>query len=335
MWQVVSGAEGAVTHPTTSRRRKNSMNVEQVQTEMRVVGLRRSGNHAILNWILRQADPPVTHFNDVNPQCPYDEDVRVRVGDPSAKRLNWLIYSVEDTSLAILADKSSYPQRSRYEGLAIGRSLDLILLRDPFNFIASRFRKGGDWGRKSIYVSGLSPAQMWVTYAREFLGETNWLSNDAIRVNYNAWCVSKQYRSDLAQKLGLTFTDSGFQEVSRVGGGSSFDGTIMSGEAQSMSTGQRWRIFRDDDRYRDLFRDPLLLDLAEHMFDLDEDLRAYIRDELRPRASRSSALDRWWRSTFSQRAIARLRRSSMLRQMYGRFFRRWRARKLALPRRGK
>ncbi len=310
------------------------LNVKEIRNEMRIVGLRRTGNHGILNWIIRQAEPPVTHYNDVDPESPYDDSARATATDPNAERLNWMVYSLEDMSLAVLGDASSYPRRSHYSEISVDRRVDVIILRDPFNLIASRFRRGGDWGHRSIYVSGLSVSQLWITYAREFLGYTNWLPHNRIGVSYNKWCVSEEYRRDLAQKLGLHFTDMGFQDVSRYGGGSSFDGTGMNGNAQGMSTNQRWQLFRNDNSFRALFRDPLLLDLAEEIFDFDDELTAFIRDTLRPKASRVDAFDRWWRIALIQRAIARLRRFSRLRRVYGKTFRESRAKKMPLHRPG-
>ncbi|MFN7247708.1 MAG: hypothetical protein ACK5UO_13890, partial [Microcystis sp.] len=49
--------------------------------------------------------------------------------------------------------------------------------------MASRLKKG----LLSVKTKGMSPADMWMEYAKEFLGETSYLSNNKVVINYNLW----------------------------------------------------------------------------------------------------------------------------------------------------
>jgi hypothetical protein len=304
------------------------MDLRAIEDEVRFVGLKRSGNHAVLNWIIRQSPGSVVHFNNARPEHPYQRWARSAATPPDQPRQQRAIYSIEDTSLAVVGDRHSYPRRRVYPDLEVGRRRDVLLLRDPFNLVASRFQRGGSWGRMSTYVSGLTIPQLWVTYALEFVGRTSWLSPNCIRIDYSRWCRSQEYRRALAAQLGLLFTDAGFEEVTRFGGGSSFDGTRMDGKATAMRTQERWREFRDEAGFRALFRDPLLLELAEGIHELDDDLREFVRAKLRPRASRAVAWDRQWRIRVAQPAITRLRRSPWSRRLHGLLTRGWRRRRM-------
>lgn len=308
------------------------LRIQQIDREIRFVGLKRSGNHAILNWIIRQGGRSILHFNNVRPDDPYQAWALTTCTTDDIEHVARAIYSIEDTTLAVVGDAKSYPQHPVYPDLRVGERLDVLLLRDPFNLVASRFRRGGAWGELSTYVSGMSLTQMWVTYALEFLQKTRWLSRDCVRVSYNQWCRSETYRRKLAERLGLTFTDEGFREVTSFGGGSSFERTEMDGSADLMRTDHRWRRFENDPSFVALFQDPLLLDLAEEIFEFDDRTASFISDTLRPRSNRRSALSRWWAMKVGQRLVARLRRSDLLRRIHARVTRKRRAERLPMKR---
>ena len=309
-----------------------ALTVQNIGTEIRFVGLKRSGNHAIVNWIVRQSKGPILHFNDVRPDEPYHPSRLVNGAWAEALAVDTTIYSIEDTALAVVADAHSYPRRDVYPDLRCDRRIDVLLLRDPFNLFASRFRRGEPWGRKALYVNGMSTPQLWVSYALEFLGQSRWLDPRCIRINYNQWCKSLEYRRELARVLDLEFTDEGFNAVTNFGGGSSFESTNMDGKADLMKTDQRWRTFVDDPRFLQLFEDPLLLDLAQEIFDLDEETAAMVNERLRPRTRKVSAARRRWATAVWQRVIARLRRSSVMRRLHRSFTSQWRERRMPIRR---
>ena len=307
--------------------------MESIGTEIRFVGLKRSGNHAILNWLLRQRKGSVAFFNDVRPEAPYEASRLVGATSDDLREVDTATYSIEDTSLAVIADRHAYPRRDAYPGLRVGRRLDVLLLRDPFNLFASRFRRGAPWGSKALYINGISAPQMWVTYALESVGRTRWLEHDCVTIDYNRWCSSREYRRELARTLDLEFTDEGFTEVTGFGGGSSFESTSQDGSADRMQTDRRWTAFAEDPDFLRLFEDPLLLDLACEIFDLDEETQDFV-ERLRPRSKRSSALRRRWASAVGQRAVARLRRSRLARAAHRLVTARWRVRSMPVKKPG-
>ncbi len=307
------------------------LDVRAIEREIRFVGLKRSGNHAILNWIIRQSRGSLMHFNNVRPEDPYQRWARTTATHPELSEQDTVVFSIEDTGLAQIADANSYPQRDVYPGLSVKQRVDVVLLRDPFNLAASRLMRGGSWGDTMTYVSGLSVAQLWVVYAVEFLGRSAWLSPDRVPVSYNRWCRDRSYREALAARLELDFTDAGFEQVTGFGGGSSFERTRMNGKASSMRTSDRWENFREDPGFRALFRDPLLLDLAVDIFGEDEGLVDFVESDLRPRARRTEAWDRWLRTHVAVPVLTRLRRSALARSVHRRVLVPRRRKRLPMP----
>ncbi|MEX0886888.1 MAG: hypothetical protein WD009_10665 [Phycisphaeraceae bacterium] len=243
--------------------------------EVRVIGLSRSGNHAILNWIYAQAPGRACLLNCVegrlNPFAtarPMEDGLPYRVNypgfDPDAERAgrfsvkDWLIFSHEDAYLG----NASSPEFERGHDALVGpsgRRVDVLVLRDPYNLFASRLR----WGQ-CVISPGIA-AQMWKQHAREYLGETRRLRHEPVLISYNRWVRDRDYRRRLARRLGLTFTDAGVREVAGCNGGSSFDGMRYQGRAHRMKVFERWRAYIDEPGFRRPFNEEVT-ELAREAF---------------------------------------------------------------------
>lgn len=241
--------------------------------DIQMVGMSRSGNHAIANWIFAQAGTPKLLLNcaegktDPFLTCrPLDTGLCWRAEpaiDPDAARARrsadraLLMHSYEDSWLGHAFSVALERNHDRWLGPS-RRRIDLLVLRDPFNLFASRLRMG----------AGLSPdvaRRMWKQHAREALGATRRLRNDPVVVLYNRWASDPGYRREIADRLGLRFSDRGFDEVSACAGGSSFDGVAFDGRASRMATGERWRSFVGDAHYRRHF-DAETVAMAQALF---------------------------------------------------------------------
>jgi hypothetical protein len=230
--------------------------------ELRVIGMSRSGNHAIINWILRQSVGHSCHLNCAEGKTnPFLSARPLHSGlcyETNAREFDWaeeqagrftqkdlLIHSYEDSFLGYVC----HPIFEQHHDEWVGRSLqrhDLLILRDPFNLFASRQRAGA-------LLEGVAPAtalRIWKQHAREYLGETRYLKQPKILVNYNRWATERVYRAQLAAQLGLTFTDAGVNSVAGTAGGSSFDGARFDGSAHNMKVLERWKVYQNDLTYR-------------------------------------------------------------------------------------
>ena len=240
----------------------------------------RSGNHAVINWILAQATGRVCFLNCAEPKTnpfetarPLDCGTSVVATDPDfdleaeragrLSRKDLLVFSHEDTFLGYAfggAGRNAFEAaHDRWVGLSRRRH-DVLLLRDPFNLFASRRR----W--QYCAIPDHTAVRMWKQHARAFLApQRHGLRHATVTISYNLWVADAAYRRAVADALGLVFTDAGLDQTARCGGGSSFDGMAYDGRARDMKVFDRWRARLDDRHWRALFT-PDVLDLSEAIF---------------------------------------------------------------------
>jgi hypothetical protein len=229
--------------------------------EIQLLGLQRSGNHAVLAWMFQQFDAPVLFFNNVDhfsdpflgfhhARLPNMIEVRRGATPENLRHLeelrrmkkHALIYSYENLKLSRLKNRGLIEDRPRLLGhSAIMRRG--LLLRDFFNWIASRARLFEEKGQPQMTKeSAGAHIALWIMYAKEFVGETEFARDvELVPISYNRWIADDQYRAYLLGRLAVPFKDNSNTHVPDVGGGSSFDGGKFSGRPEGMQVGERWR----------------------------------------------------------------------------------------------
>jgi hypothetical protein len=267
--------------------------------EYRIFGIKRIGNHAIINWIFTQIQGITVFLNN----CYIDGGNRLKlydgVGRIDCKNIDYwhfkqklwfwernpfegkeiVTYSKKDKrfksdKLKLLAKEAviiSFENRdiatltahldNNHERL-LGNSrqiFSVVIMRDPFNLFASNYQK---WGKKSL--QGI--VELWKTFAQKFIEYQE--SNDKylLGINYNEWFANSLYREKIAKVLDLPFNDQGINTVREFSGGSSFDGFSPEMKAQDLDVLNRWQAFKDDPFYRSLFEDQELWDLSFRIF---------------------------------------------------------------------
>ncbi len=235
------------------------------EREFRVIGMSRSGNHAVINWMLAHM-PGRTCFancaeplwNPLQSARPLDDGRRIVVNydgfDLEAElrgefsRKDNFVFSHEDTFLGPVAAGMFEKCHDAMVGPSRERT-DVLILRDPYNLFASRIRAGIGT------VSNAVALRIWKQHAREFLGVRRVLKQRRVLVNYNRWHAERSYRRNLAGQLDLEFRDARVHEIPPAGNGSSFDGFRFQGRAGRMRTRDRWRHYADDPAFATLFDD--------------------------------------------------------------------------------
>ncbi|MGB3694512.1 MAG: hypothetical protein WA999_17490 [Spirulinaceae cyanobacterium] len=248
------------------------------QQEIRIVGLKRTGNHAIINWLEPQGKGKIKHINNlqvnVNPyrykyerlrdyypehqwsMQDYEKEAR---GNLVAKDL--LLYSYEDYELKKVFSDYFESKHDLYLGKSAIR-YDLLILRDPFNLFASRVKKN----YLDVQNHQQNMVDLWIEYAEEFLGKTSYLKHNKVCLNYNRWVEDVDYRKEISAQLNLEFSDAGIDKVSGCGDGSSFEGRSLNGKAAKMDVNNRWQHFLEDESYRDLMNNEQLVGYSEQIF---------------------------------------------------------------------
>jgi hypothetical protein len=244
------------------------------QHELRVIGMSRSGNHAIIQWIMHQTTGRVCFLNCTEGKCNPFQTARVmddgRVFEANYRlnlereqqgqfsRKDYLIFSHEDGYLGRSCSREFEQNHDAWVGSSRQR-YDVLILRDPFNLFASRLRQL--WRFVTLPIS----VRIWKQHAREFLGETTRLRHNPLRISYNRWRSDPAYRQQIATHLNLNFTDEGIHDVVSCNGGSSFDGLNYNGKAGRMKVLERWNHYADDSSFRELFDDEVF-ELSERIF---------------------------------------------------------------------
>jgi hypothetical protein len=287
--------------------------------EFRVFAMKRSGHHAVINWLLLHFTGPVyflnncgfvasTEFFNFSPACDrHDRPDRYREtcilagtssvyyngGRVLAKFRHYqagrdypstlarllemeraeraaaeamvfptvrdcYLFNVEDLDIR---DVAMVPLETAARGTS-DAIRSIIILRDPFNWIASRM--------KSSFTVSPPILQAWKSQVSEALGRTCHLSPTPCVISYNRWLVDADYRRNVSLQLDLRPSDRGVQDVGSFGEGSSFDGRSYNGRAHEMNVMDRWRDYRDDASFRAIFAtDPELGRLSEAFFDFN------------------------------------------------------------------
>ena len=154
----------------------------------------------------------------------------------------FLLYNYEDQLPADVASSKFEAHRERWVGRSVTR-FDMLIVRDPFNLLASKLRWAyGDRYKPSL-DSLFETRDRWKAHAQEYLGDTHHLPQ-RLNVSYNAWFTDPAYRKALAHTLGVDWTDRGLNKVARWGPtvwGDSFDGLKYDGRATEMNVLERWK----------------------------------------------------------------------------------------------
>jgi len=248
-----------------------------------IFGLRRSGHHAVINWLAgcyEAAGERPTHDNSVfNAHLlPFES----HWPDPSPATV-WernlghdvLLVSYEDVDLDERNDSPNYHElRPPKFGNA---TKDIIVVRDWFNFVASRLKYQADQAETQrhyslIFALDWSEVQArWLQYAGLALrGDQD--SPGLVTVNYNQWFANPEYREGVAEKLGLPDSENGLDHVPDFGSGSSFDQRSMDGNGRQMNVLRRWEGLDPAllQRYKRLIYNPVMGEINQRLFGIDQ-----------------------------------------------------------------
>ena len=162
--------------------------------EMRVLALKRSGNHAIVQWMVDNMKGRHCFLNNCRPaKSPFHKPWIIRHGrngeqnhftniegfdvDQECKgkhcQKDYLLYSYEDRTFDEINDTDVVSRRDEYVGTSENR-LDVMIMRDPFNNLASKIRMSYD---KNKYVKHWLKREIGL--CREYAGKVVGYTSDS------------------------------------------------------------------------------------------------------------------------------------------------------------
>ena len=220
-----------------------------------VFGMRRSGHHAVMQWLTDFYDD-VVHID--NPRLNSLWSSKTFVNGERTKDIEAVRGRYRQVTMLNFEDGDFQIPISEYVD-AIGEHKEhrnILVVRDPFNCFASRLRKHhpvAAWDR-------------WKRHAREYLGVTEHLGPSAVKINYNYWFASSEYRIQTARQFGFAYGGKPLLEVvPRKTRGSSFTGMDYEGRAHDMKVLSRWREHIGEERFLSAF-DSETVELASDIF---------------------------------------------------------------------
>lgn len=231
-----------------------------------VLGIQRSGNHLIIDWLCRGIKHPI-HFNNMylnkksrlvpmevkhysfdNKDMSWDSSLSLKSNfkqlDPSKVLL---IYSFENIN--IHSWSISYPN-------AI---LKLIVLRDPANFLASLMKMNGERKRNYKRLMKIYKEYLRISNSTEI--------KSFLFINYNEFIINENYRKSISKKIknhNFQKADEALNHIPKFGGGSSFSG--VTGEISPETQFTRWKNYMHNQKYLSLLKDPELKILSKSFF---------------------------------------------------------------------
>jgi len=258
---------------------KKHCETKTVNTVVLYFCIRRTGSNAIANYIFNLHYKPKKIIYAYADCFDSKVDTKIKYIDPSVadhiydyeEKMNLVLLRFENLMLNKINFKESFKVWNLFVG-KYSKLLHVISLRDPFNTFASVMNHkkiGKDFIRnKPKEIRNTRRKAMidkWKMYAKELLGETDYLPSNKIFINYNKWFVDIKYRKEVAEKFGQDFYDDKYNLLSSGGGGSSFSRMSIK-DASKMPLMNRWENFKDNKTYRNIFRDEELYELSEKIF---------------------------------------------------------------------
>ncbi|MEZ5492637.1 MAG: hypothetical protein R3F50_20330 [Gammaproteobacteria bacterium] len=222
-------------------------------------GMKRSGNHAITNWLLPKLN--AIYFNNI---VPMEDIIRGRKTVPDLDRFaSWFAHRQRDdsNSLQTLYKDISPMFKPVYVSLedfplnlsafAVNNPVNILIIRSFENMMSSRIHKAFKTNM-AAYPREMSPVlesivNTWKNHARSYL-DANEPSAGRVAIYFDRWTQDPIYREAICNRLGLASDDVGINQVSQTGGGSSFDGTKFDGDAEKMDIARRKDCLAENER---------------------------------------------------------------------------------------
>jgi hypothetical protein len=230
---------------------------------LQVFGMRRSGNHAIIDWLMRNAPDvatggvfynnckfgknPVQAFGsldvyDAHSRLLPHKDMKNEARAAEAGASPMIVVSYEDRM-----PQPSGERQKASNGIADNHfSYQVIIYRSFLNWAASllaKLKKNGGFGTTDrMRIMTLA----FATYAQGLDRVAD--ARDVIAICYDDWMQSESYRTRILRSLGLPARDMDRGKVQRYGGGSSFQSKVA--DVDQLDTVSRDAVMADDPEYQ-------------------------------------------------------------------------------------
>ena len=229
---------------------------------LQVFGMRRSGNHAIIDWIMRNAPEgasggvfynnckfgkdPIRHYGSMDvygaERDLLDHRTKTDVNRiEHAGNAPMVVVSYEDR----MPQPAGQPQKASHGMQDADFTRQVIIYRSFLNWSASLLAK---IKKNPVFGATDRLRIMTVAFATYAQGlDRVAQAKEIVAICYDDWMTSEDYRADVLTRLGLPVRDLSRGKVQRYGGGSSFQKKAES--AEQLDTVARDAAMADDLEY--------------------------------------------------------------------------------------
>jgi len=225
---------------------------------MRVFGIRRCGQHAVINWILRNCgrDDQVFLNSCTMGRSPIRLCGQAEINMEPAGRA-WRLKRRLESALSggmspfvLISYEAGYPPELYAEGSLTNGFVnsdfdaEVLVTRSFVNWLPSFIRlmrlMNPDSPPEALEISNGIIFEM-MRYKAHLIAASE---SGHLVISYDQWFFNPSYRRAMLKSLGLPCTDNGHGDVQIYGGGSSFSGHDM--PAAALEINARWKTMRDD-----------------------------------------------------------------------------------------
>jgi hypothetical protein len=218
-----------------------------IKREFKIMSLPRTGTHAISMWIYSAFDEPKMHRT-----TRHDKPAVRVIGLPKNDNritINAAVFTLERFCITEFASYrlcaigcSAMPDMRNH---TVERSDNVLVVRDPFNMVASLLKSGADDDRVNDCLNKIEH------YLEQTLGIESYVPDCQI-ILYNKWFACGDYRKGIANNLEIQPDPEAVNDVPNFGDGSSFDRRIFNKRAQKMDVLNRYKKYLNNEQYRNL-----------------------------------------------------------------------------------
>ena len=245
-----------------------------------IIGMHRTGHHAIAVWLLHQRRG-ISDFaiNTITPwlfKVENDDGVALLANNPLKRtseehsdkaRFDDLVTEIDPCDIFLTHEQEKLSQVA----CACGNSPSIwnkkvqpkaiIVLRDFKNWLASCIKMAERDNKPLATIINEDKVEIYHNHCQLFDNP------DSMYILYNRWVEEEDYRKDICDQLGLHFTDSARNQLSIFADGSSFDGMKYIKTASLMKVNQRYKKMEDHPTYKQIINDnPNTLSVSDEIF---------------------------------------------------------------------
>lgn len=232
-----------------------------------VFGMRRSGNHLTIGWILDQVPGNAVFYNNIRPGADPLSARMTEYRKNGAQEGHRVVLSYEDVSVDEMLQPALTDFLSERVAHHGARVRFAVILRDPLNLFASRLQK---WPERFGTEAQITAQQtLYAEHAALAAAPAPiWRAATLVPVLYNHLLSDPATRITLADALEIQQGDRGLDRMSVYGHGSSFDGLARDSADVAQDVFSRWHSQAENPAFQAAIAHPEVAKAGETLFNM-------------------------------------------------------------------